>query len=367
MRRELRIPVRVSRLAGAVLGAGVASLAGCTGSASGPSGSAPATTGTFAGASSSPANSLSAPADGSALTWESGPFPGRTDDDDVEDVVGLMRRIPRGGGRQDIVVVAWGGAARRPLWIAGPFGDFGAGAFAVRVAASADRVLVADPHFVVHVLDRRTGKEIGAAPFQDRIDFICTGSESDRVAWIPTVDRKSALLDLDTAKATEGERPPFCERANRSGCGSPASCAGQGLEKPVDEDVGAYRLFVEGDVTVMSSLAGEPPVTRLRGVDRAHRKALWSAEVASDPAQVERASVSVDMAAARVFASYRVPGAGESRLVSFDASTGQRRFEVVVPAAATSVLATKTRVYVRTSEGVSAFDPSDGHRLGAFR
>ncbi|MFO0588683.1 MAG: hypothetical protein U0441_14130 [Polyangiaceae bacterium] len=379
MPRTWSAPSRRGRLRGAALMAGVAACLGCGGGASGPSGSAEAAPPTSGGALSAPLasggalsatgtlNSPSPATDGATLTWESDPFPGRTDGDDVEDVVGLMRRVPRGGGRQDIVVVAWSGATLRPLWVAGPFGDFGSSAFAVRFAASPDRALVADPRFVVHVLDRATGKEIGAVPFKDRVDFICAGFAGERQAWIPSVDRKSTLVDLDTAQATEGERPPFCARANRSGCGSPASCAGQGLERPIDEDVGAYRLFVEADVTVMSSATGEPQVARLSGVDRPARKLRWTVDIAPDPAVVERASVSVDMAGGRVFASYRVAGGGESRLVSFDAATGQRRFSVVVPTGATSVRATPTRVYVRSKDALSAFDPGDGRNLGAFR
>lgn len=306
------------------------------------------------------------------MYWESAVYPSRIDADDTEDVVGLIQRVTHSdkGFKHEAFAGAFSGVSYEPLWIAGPFADWSANGTDVRFGAAGDRVVIGDPRLVIHVLDKKTGKQIGSSTLSDRVDYMCFEPETARTAWISTIDRKGFLVNLDNGEAKQASRPKWCTVTSRWGCGTPASCAGRGLDVP-GQEWGPYHALAEGATVVVAAQKREgTPIRNIHGIDLKGKKITWSTPVAPDPLAADHSSSAADLAAGRVFATYKLEGmGGEEHLTAFDAATGHRLWDVKLNAEMSvgGVTATASRVYVRVDMGLAAFDRNNGGMLGKFR
>lgn len=327
----------------------------------------------LAGSQSTPASDRP---DWSSINWLQRAMPVALDDDGVEDVIGLVRRISGSGGesRDEAFAMGFNGATFQPLWKLEILAGSAFPAHHLRIALVGDRVVVSAPKFTVHALDQKTGTKLLTATLSDRAEMICPARDGRRLAWIPTYDRKAYVLDLDAGTVKEAPKPAWCQAGgswDRSDCGTRARCAGDAFSIDVPEDIGGYQRFAEdGSLVVLGHKRHGTAVEYLMGFDVRTRALRWRATIAPDPLEANGSSGSFgDLAGGMFFATYSIrKGVLErtpDQLTAFDAASGQRLWNVQIEQAG-QLVATRSRVYCHGERELQAFNPRDGRLLGKF-
>lgn len=314
---------------------------------------------------------------GEHLQWSSNGtsvVPARIDGDTVEDFVGRYVILDlNGDSSQTLFVGGFSGATFERAWKAGPYGTLSEGVGATHLAVAGDRIAVTDYRMAVHVLDAATGKELRTLRLSDRARSMCSPSDARKQVWIEVVDGNSQVVDLDAGKAEPlAKRPAWCRGGASHECaGTRAACSDDRNRAPKQVGFGTDLVFSEGNAAV--AVGHKEPGTRTpmaMGFDAVRGVAAWTATIPTDPASVSGIpDPSGDLVEGRFFTSYSLGNQKGSRLVSFDARSGVRRWDVEVPRGSAGsgvegLTATATRVYVPHWTWLDVFDAGSGKLLG---
>lgn len=314
---------------------------------------------------------------GEHLQWSSNGtsvVPARIDGDAVEDFVGRYVILDIGGdSSQTIFVGGFSGATFERAWKAGPYGTLSEGIGATHLAVAGDRVAVTDYRLTLHVLDAATGKELRSLRLSDRARSMCSPTDGRKQVWIEVVDNSSLVVDLDAGKAEPfARRPAWCRGGASHECaGARAACTDDRNRAPKQVGFGTDLVFTEGTSAV--AVGHKEPGTRTpmaMGFDATRGAALWTTTIPTDPSTVTGIpDASGDIAEGRFFTTYSMGSQKGIRLVSFDARTGARRWDVEVPrgsagSGVNGLTVTATRVYVPHWTWLDVFDAGSGKPLG---
>lgn len=301
--------------------------------------------------------------------------PARIDGDSVEDFVGRYVILDLGGQTtQTLFVGGFSGATFARVWKAGPYGTLQEGLMGTHLAVAGDRVAVTDFRSTLHVLDVATGKELRSVRLSDRAQSVCAPADGRKQVWVEVVDRNHQIIDLDSGKAEAAARPAWCRSGGSlfHGCaGARASCSEETKSAPKQPGFGADLVFTDGSTAVATG--HKEPGTRtpmVIGFDTTSKTVAWSTMVPADPASFGGLENSAgDLVAGRFFTTYGLNDQKGSRLVSLDAKSGARRWDVAVPrsesgSGVAGLTATSTRVYVPHWTWLDVFDAASGKHLG---
>jgi hypothetical protein len=317
---------------------------------------------------------------GERLQWSSNGvnvIPARVDGDGVEDFVGRYVILDLSGkSTQTLFIGGFSGATFERVWKAGPYGTLSEAAGSTHFTVVGDRVAVADYRSTLHVLDVTTGKELRTVPLTDRARSVCGPLDARKQVWVEVADRNNQIVDLDTGKSEAGPRPAWCRNGagvfHAHDCGGArAACTDQDMSAPKQGGARIDLLFTEGSTTVATG--HKEPGTRTplaMGFDLKKKTATWTTVIPTDPATVGGFDHGAgDLAGGRFFTSYELSGQMGSRLVSLDAKTGARLWDVPVirsesGSGVDGLAATATRVYVPHWTWLDVHDASTGKLLG---
>ncbi|MEP7120059.1 MAG: PQQ-binding-like beta-propeller repeat protein [Byssovorax sp.] len=315
---------------------------------------------------------------GERLQWSSNGvnvIPARIDGDAVEDFVGRYVILDLSGQTtQTVFVGGFSGATFERVWKAGPYGNLSEAAGATHFTVAGDRVAVADYRSTLHVLDVTTGKELRSVRLSDRARSVCGPLDARKQVWVELADQNHQIIDLETGKSEAAARPAWC-RSSAGGAhscgGARAACADQGYSEPKQGAVRIDLMFTEGSTTVATGHK-EPgtPTPMALGYDPKKKAATWTTIIPSDPASFSGMDRGAgDLAGGRFFTSYELAVMKGSRLVSFDAKTGARLWDVPVirsesGSGVDGLAATPTRVYVPHWTWLDIHDAASGKLLG---
>lgn len=310
--------------------------------------------------------------DNEHLQWGSysGPsaFPVRLRDDAAEDIVGSYRVLNITGTNVDtkLYVGAFNGTSFRRMWAAGPFGS---GSTDTHLAVASTRALVTDIRAEGHVLDVKTGKELGSVTLTDRANRLCPIPGREAV-WVEVADRKNVEVDLETFATKPAPQPATCTGDfSEAGCEfAKAPCVVGGTPAPETR-----ALMTLGSGANAVTLGAKSPGTATLVAYAAAGKG-WKVTVPTDPALAGAASshdVAADLAGGLLVVSYELSGRGGYRLAAFDATNGERRWDVEIPrskdgSGPRGITATETRVYVPHWTWLDIFDLNTGKVLGTI-
>lgn len=317
---------------------------------------------------------------GERLQWSStgtSVVPARVDGDTIEDFVGRYMILDLSGETtQTLFVGGFSGATFQRIWKAGPYGTLSEGAGSTHFTVVGDRVAVADFRSTLHVLDVTTGKELRSVRLSDRARNICSPLDTRKQVWIELADRNHQIVDLESGKSeAAATRPAWCRSggdAFRSCAGTRAACDDEDRSAPKRGGLRVDLIFTDGNTTVATAHK-EPgtPIPMALGLDATKKNVTWTAAVPADPAAttggMDRGTG--DLAAGRFFTSYELGGVQGSRLVSFDAKSGARVWDVQVTRSESGsgvegLAATATRVYVPHWTWLDVHDAASGKLLG---
>jgi PQQ-like domain len=314
---------------------------------------------------------------GEHLQWSSNGtsvVPARIDGDAVEDFVGRYVILDIGGdSSQTLFVGGFSGATFERAWKAGPYGTLSDGVGATHLAVAGDRIAVTDYRLALHVLDAATGKELRTLRLSDRARDMCSPTDARKQVWIEVADGNNLVVDLDAGKAeSAAKRPAWCRGGASHECaGTRAACSDDRNRAPKQAGFGTDLVFSEGNVSV--AVGHKEPGTRTPmalGFDASRGAVAWTATIPADPTSVSgMPDPSGDLAEGRFYTSYSLGSQKGSRLVSFDARSGARRWDVEVPRGSAGsgvegLTATATRVYVPHWTWIDVFEAGSGKLLG---
>ena len=300
--------------------------------------------------------------------------PARIDGDAVEDFVGRYVILDlKGDSSQTLFVGGFSGATFERAWKAGPYGTLSEGVGATHLAVVGDRVAVTDFRMALHVLDATTGKELRSLRLSDRARSMCSPADARKQVWVEVVDGNSLVVDLEAGKAEPlAKRPAWCRGGASHECaGTRAACSDDRNRAPKQVGFGTDLVFTEGSSSV--AMGHKEPGTRTpmaMGFDAVRGVAAWTTTIPTDPAIVSGIpDPSGDLVEGRFFTSYSLGNQKGSRLVSFDARSGARRWDVEVPRGSAGsgvegLTATATRLYVPHWTWLDVFDAGSGKLLG---
>ena len=315
---------------------------------------------------------------GERLQWSStgaSVVPARIDGDAIEDFVGRYVILDLAGqSTQTLFVGGFSGATFERVWKAGPYGTLSEGAGATHFTVAGDRVAVADFRSTLHVLDVATGKELRSVQLSDRARSVCGPLDARKQVWVELADRNHQIVDLESGKSEAAARPAWCRNGARvyhSCGGARAACSDEARSAPKQGGVRVDLLFTEGNTTVATGHK-EPgtPTPMALGFDATKKSVTWTTTIPTDPATVGGFFRGAgDLAGGRFFTAYELTGQQGSRLVSLDAKSGARLWEVAVTRSESGsgvdgLAATATRVYVPHWTWLDIHDAGSGKRLG---
>ncbi len=315
---------------------------------------------------------------GEHLQWSSNGMnvvPARIDGDAIEDFVGRYVILDLAGqSTQTLFVGGFSGATFDRVWKAGPYGTLSEAAGATHFTVVGDRVAVADFRSTLHVLDVTTGKELRSVHLSDRARSVCGPLDGRKQVWVELADRNNQIVDLESGKSEAAARPAWCRSAGsglHSCGGARAACRDEDMSAPKQGGVRVDLMFSEGSLTVATGHK-EPgtPTPLALGFDAAKKTTTWTATIPSDPAAAGGINHgSGDLAGGRFFTAYELAGQKGSRLVSFDAKSGARLWDVPVSRSESGsgvdgLAATATRVYVPHWTWLDVHDAASGKLLG---
>lgn len=316
---------------------------------------------------------------GERLQWSSNGtsvVPARVDGDSVEDFVGRYVILDLAGKTtQTLFVGGFSGATLERVWKAGPYGTLSEAAGATHFTVVGDRVAVADFRSILHVLDVATGKELQSVRLSDRARSVCAPSDGRKQVWVEVADRNHQVVDLDSGKSVAtAARPAWCRRSISrfyACAGTRAGCTDEASQAPTQAGFGADLVLTEGSTGVATGYKSPgTPVPMAVGFDATRKAVTWTATIPADPAaSAGSPHSSADLADGRFFTTYGLSGQQGSRLVSLDAKTGARRWDVAVPRSESGsgvegLAATATRVYVPHWTWIDVFEAGSGKLVG---
>ena len=295
---------------------------------------------------------------------------------DREGFVGAFWRSGRGESRRDhaVYVGLFDGTSHERVWYAGPFGRSAQAKGSTHFAFARDRVLATDYRGVVYVFDATSGKEQFSAKLPDRARGLCT--TNGRV-WVDVVGDRGVELDLAKGTTTPSpERPAGCPTtATAPACNTyrgSALCDGPDKAPKVAGFKPERVLFEAGDGVALGTSEASKPTAMIVGFDQAGGETRFKGNLSND--SVSNAlgipSSVAELSGGRLYAQYELKDS-KWRLACFDAKTGQRIWDVVVPGSkhgdeARSIALSSSRLYLSHGDWLDIFDVKTGSALGEF-
>ena len=291
------------------------------------------------------------------------------DGDGVEDFVGLSRTVKP----DEVHVVAYSGKTFAQLWRTPSYGTFTEANDATRVAIAGGRVVATDFRHAVHVLEGRTGKELGATTTTDKVTHLCAHGGK---VWLDVADEQDVDLDpVAIATSRLDRRPQECPSsagfANvrcRTHGDMPRSRCTSADALPKAAGFAADRVLWDGDVAV--AVGTKRPGTRTpmaAGWDAASKRWTWTVALTTSPSASEGGPDVAELAGGRLVATYGIKTGGV-RLVAIDAKTGKQQWDVALPQSNTGsgvydLQLTASRVYAPHWVWLDVLDASSGSVL----
>jgi hypothetical protein len=293
-----------------------------------------------------------------------------------EDFVGAFWTAKKGESRRDhaVYVGLFDGTSHERVWYAGPFGRIAQAKGSTHFAFAQGRVLVTDYRGMLYSFDATSGKEQFAAKLPDRARGIC---EDGARVWVDVVGDRG--VDLDLAKGTytsSPARPAGCPPAPTaavcSGHRGRASCDGPERGPKVAGFKPNRVLLDEGDGIVLGTSMAPRPLPMIVGFDQTGGEVRFAINLQSDSVgnALGVASSVAELSGGRLYAQYELKDT-KWRLACFDAKTGQRIWDVVVPGSkhgdeARSIALSSSRLYLSHGDWLDIFDVKTGGALGEF-
>ena len=305
---------------------------------------------------------------GEHLQWGfgSGPsaFPAHIGDGAVEDFVGVYRVLS--DTTQTLHVGGFDGATLERRWAAGPYGTLGEGVVWTHVAVAGGRVLVTDFRSRAHVLDVKTGQELGVIELSDRARWLCPQPGGQEV-WVDVADGRGVSVSLATVTAAPAPKPATCvgDFARTTCAFAHAPCAASTASAP-----GTHGMWTLGEGAAAVTIGVKSPGTSTPTAFAAGGRG-WKTVIPEDPALAKETpfdGAGSDLGGGLFVTAYELVDRG-FRLAALDAATGERRWDVPIPRSAEGsgprgITATETRVYVPHWTWLDVFDLQTGRVIG---
>jgi outer membrane protein assembly factor BamB len=304
-------------------------------------------------------------------------------DGEHEDFVGPFWKAKKGESRHEhtLFVGVFDGATHERSWYAGPFGRGADARRWTHFGFARGRVVVADPHGVFHAFDVTTGEERFAVKLPGKARGLCAPPDSPTEGaqvWVDVDKGEGVTVDLVNGALTPApRRPAWCAAPSpASACASyrgRATCGGPEEAPPV-AGFKAERILVDlGDgIALGTSGDAAKPTSTVVGFDHTGGAVRFQINTASDAVTnaLGVASSVAELRDGKLYAQYALKDT-RWRLASFDAKTGQRLWDVVVPGTkhgdeARSIVVSRSRLYLSHGDWLDVFDLKTGGALGEF-
>lgn len=294
-----------------------------------------------------------------------------------EAAVGRLRDI---GKSDQLFVGAFDSTSLKKRWKVGPFGTYTQGYHATHFQVVGAHVVVTDFHAVAHVYDLQTGKEERSATLTDKVEHVCPVPPNQ--LWIEQVDKRSVLLDLSTATATEAPAPPSCASRvplpvmpvmplMRNAPGAPTE-----RELPKIPGFESERKLEDASAIVLFGKKSPGTATPMVvGLDKQTYAVRWqmplpSADLATVRDEAFSGPKNCTLHGDRFVGSYGV-GDKSWHVTAIDTTSGARQWDTVLkPIFAVDslggIVSSDTRVYVVRMESVDVLDAATGKAIGAI-
>lgn len=309
---------------------------------------------------------------GEHMQWGGGRntvIPVAIDDDGTEDFVGMYRLFD--GSEQRMHIGGFDGKSLERKWKSAELGTLSQNGYTMRIGLAGRRVVVTDSRYTAHVLEVATGKEVGAVQLSDQPRSMCSEGSAGTRVWIEVADKRNVLVDLTTAKATvSANRPSFCRAMEGDACESATATCLDGDAAPKSEGLYSRTVLIDGDLGVaVGHKTPGTPVPMLQGFDPKAKTVRWSATVAPDALSMSTGmDAPVDLMGGRLYTVYGQVTKGY-HLVAFDARTGARTWDVVIPRSESGsdpdeMVVTPKRIYVPHWTWLDVFETGTGKHVG---
>jgi hypothetical protein len=309
---------------------------------------------------------------GEHMQWGGGRntvLPVAIDDDGVEDFVGMYRLFD--GSEQRMAIGGFDGKTLERKWKSAELGTLSQNGYTMRMGLAGRRVVVTDSRYTAHVIEVATGKEVGAVQLSDQPRNMCSEGTGGSRVWIEVADKRNVLVDVSTAKATvTPARPSFCPKAEGDACESASVPCLDEDAAPKTEGLSVRTVLIDGDLGVaVGHKTPGTPVPTLQGFDAKTKTARWSATIAPDALAMSTGmDTPVDLMGGRIYTVYGQVSKGY-HLVAFDARTGARTWDVLIPRSESGsdpdqIVVTPKRIYVPHWTWLDVFETAQGKHVG---
>lgn len=254
---------------------------------------------------------------------------------------------------------AFDGATFEPIWrvpvVAGQFLN------STFLTVTGSTLTFIDAAAKAHLLDVKTGAEIGTLRLPGVVHEICTPRAEPQTIWIKTQDNQRVRIDTASRSVVAGS-----DKAER-----PGSCKHQGfqMDKPAGGKSLTYRdVLLDGSAGVgVGEQDGSRSVMKLFGFTQpaaGARAVRWSRPVAPDDGFGGRVDGAIcDIAAGRMVIKYE-DLTGNAHILAVDVASGKTLWDVDAENQVASLVLSATRVYANGWRQIDVRDAATGRRIG---